>query len=90
MHEYTYCGLDCLDCSYKEPCHCKGCKASRGEPFHGKCRLAACAISHKVEYCIDCKEFPCELLVSFSFDPEHGDNGAKIENLKRIKVEQEA
>lgn len=81
MHDYTYCGLDCHDCEYKEKCHCEGCKASNGEPFHGPCPLAKCAIDMGVEYCSLCKEFPCELLKSYSYDPTHGDNGNRIEVL---------
>lgn len=84
MHKYTYCGLDCCNCDYKEKCNCKGCKETCGEPFHGSCRLAKCAINKNVEYCSLCDEFPCSLLNTFSFDKEHGDNGERIEVLKKI------
>lgn len=87
MHEYTYCGLDCGNCEYKDKCHCKGCKASCGEPFHGACELAKCAIAKGVEYCSLCNEFPCELLNSYAFDPTHGDNGARIQTLMELAKE---
>lgn len=86
MHEYTYCGLDCANCDYKERCNCKGCKSTKGEPFHGICKLAKCAISNNANYCFECKSYPCALLKAFAYDPEHGDNGKRIETLEDIKT----
>lgn len=84
MNKYTYCGLNCESCEYKEKCNCGCCKETCGKPFHGECRLAKCAIEHNVEYCSLCDNFPCSLLNEFSYDKEHGDNGERIEALKRI------
>jgi|LSQX01.2.fsa_nt_gb hypothetical protein len=88
MDKYSYCGLNCGVCEYKESYHCNECKASYGKPFHGICELASCAISKHVEYCSLCKEFPCPLLEEFSYDPVHGDKGKRIETLKKIVVKQ--
>jgi hypothetical protein len=85
MHDYAYCGLDCNNCEYKEKCNCKGCKATCGNPFHGECTLAKCAIEHKVEHCGLCPSFPCDLLKSFSYDKEHGENGGRIRTLENLK-----
>lgn len=85
----TYCGLDCDNCDWKEPCHCSGCIATKGFAFHCKdepCPVAACAMEHKVSFCGECGEFPCKLLTDYSNDPEHGDTpkGARIENCREL------
>ena len=36
----TICGLDCTNCDFKE--NCKGCRATNGRPFGGKCVVAEC------------------------------------------------
>ena len=83
----SFCGLKCKECQFKAIHDCKGCLASGGKPFHGKCEVADCAISKKKRFCGDCADFPCKILKKYSFNKEHGDNGARIENCKRIKTE---
>ncbi len=89
----SYCGIKCEECEFFTEGKCKGCKATKGIPFHRAdgttCELAACCISKNKRYCADCADIPCEKLKSFSNDPEHGDNppGARIENLGKIKQE---
>ncbi|MCL2834167.1 MAG: DUF3795 domain-containing protein [Treponema sp.] len=83
----TYCGLKCSDCEFKEKFSCNGCIASGGKPFHGKCEVADCAISKNKRFCGECENFPCEILKRYSFDKEHGDNGARIEHCKNLKAE---
>ncbi|MGI5841107.1 MAG: DUF3795 domain-containing protein [Patescibacteria group bacterium] len=78
----SYCGLTCSDCSYKDKTGCPGCLASRGQPFHGACRVALCCISRNLPHCGFCPDFPCQLLKSFAFDKEHGDNGQRLDTLK--------
>lgn len=81
----TYCGLDCNGCEFVESCHCGGCIATKGRPFHVSpeqeaCPVAKCALERGVTFCGECESFPCELLQSYSNDPEHGDKpqGARI------------
>ncbi len=86
----TYCGLDCNNCAWKEPCQCNGCVATKGFPFHCKeeaCPVAACAINKGILFCGMCEEFPCQLLTDYSSDKEHGDTppGARIEKCRVIK-----
>ena len=86
----TYCGLDCTNCSWKEPCHCCGCVSTKGMPFHADkepCPVAACVIKKNISFCGVCKDFPCQLLTDYSHDPEHGDTppGARIENCRLIE-----
>lgn len=82
----TYCGLSCKDCEWREKTNCGGCIATKGNPFHGKCDVAECAKAKNRGFCGECGEFPCDILKGYSFDPEHGDNGARIENCKKIKL----
>lgn len=84
MHEYTYCGLDCKNCEYKEKCNCGGCVKTKGNPFHGKCRLAECVIKHNIEHCGYCESFPCDLLKEFSYDKKNGENGGRIRTLEEL------
>ncbi len=86
----TYCGLDCTNCEWKEPCRCNGCTATGGMPFHAKdtpCPVAACVMQKGISFCGECAEFPCQLLTDYSNDPEHGDNppGARIAACKVIR-----
>ena len=83
----SFCGLKCGECKLREINDCGGCIASGGKPFHGKCEVAECAISRQKKFCGECENFPCEILKKYSFDREHGDNGARIENCERIKTE---
>jgi len=83
----TFCGLKCSVCEFKEKFNCGGCIASGGKSFHGKCEVADCAISKHKRFCGECENFPCEILKKYSFDTEHGDNGARIEHCKTLKAE---
>lgn len=87
-----YCGLECNGCEFVESCHCGGCIATKGRPFHVSaeqeaCAVAKCAMEKGVVFCGDCGEFPCGLLQSFSNDPEYGDKpkGARIQRCRHIK-----
>lgn len=82
----TYCGLCCESCEYREPCKCGGCIATKGKPFHGECKVATCATGKGRRFCGECESFPCDLLKSYSYDAEQGDNGARIEKCKTIKA----
>lgn len=81
----TFCGLVCETCEFLLSGKCAGCISSGGKPFHGACDVADCAIKRGRRFCGECEKFPCETLNRYSFDKEHGDNGARIENARRIK-----
>ncbi|MGN0352579.1 MAG: DUF3795 domain-containing protein [Roseburia sp.] len=83
----TYCGLNCSECEFKESQNCGGCIATEGKPFYGFCEVAECAVKKGKRFCGECENFSCEILNRYSFDPEHGDNGERIENCKKIKAE---
>ncbi len=82
-HEIAVCGLDCAICAYREQTNCAGCAESKGDMFWGECKIAKCAQRKNVEDCSYCDEFVCDDLNAFSHDKEHGDNGERIENLRR-------
>ncbi|MBP3442417.1 MAG: DUF3795 domain-containing protein [Clostridia bacterium] len=83
------CGILCSACEFVEKCGCGTCIVTNGNPFYGECRLAKCCQERNCLHCGECSEFPCELLKSFSNDPENGDNpkGARIEQCKIWKAE---
>ena len=85
----TRCGLCCSNCSYREPYDCKGCIKTGGHPFHGECPVAKCAEGRGLVHCGQCPDFPCELLMQYSCDPEHGDHpaGARIRELLKWRNE---
>lgn len=82
----SYCGLKCFDCEYRASHNCGGCIASSGNPFHGKCEIVECAKSKKKRFCGECEKFPCDIITRYSNDPEHGDDGARIDRCKEIKA----
>jgi hypothetical protein len=83
----SYCGLCCEKCEFRKTTNCGGCIATCGMPFHGKCDVADCANEKQLAFCGDCAEFPCDLLKRYSYDPVHGDNGARIANVRRQKLQ---
>ena len=83
----SFCGQKCGECKFRFLNDCKGCIASGGNPFFGKCEIAECVISMQKRFCGECEIFPCEILKKASFNKENGDDGARIENCKKIKAE---
>ncbi len=81
----AYCGAYCGDCEWRQKIGCKGCKANAGKMFWGECDKATCCISKGYSHCGECDELPCKTLTELFCDPEHGDNGERLENLKNWK-----
>ena len=78
------CGIICSECEFREKCKCPTCHKADGNPFWGECKVAKCNISKGLNNCSECANFPCELLISFAYNKEQGDNGKRIENLKAL------
>jgi len=78
----AHCGIDCEACTYRESAGCAGCLAAKGKPFWGECALAACCIGKGHDHCGQCQEFPCATLNEYAYDPQNGDNGKRILNLR--------
>jgi hypothetical protein len=93
----AYCGLDCSACAIRGNVLCKGCRGydtpeNTQTPelpettyWGGICEIKECAVKlQKVKHCGLCEKFPCNLLLDIAFDPETGDDGARIERLKEL------
>ena len=76
------CGAYCGDCGWREKTNCKGCQASQGKMFWGECQVAKCAIGKGYTHCGLCNDVPCDTLKEYFNNPEHGDNGERLDNLK--------
>jgi len=64
------CGIACDVCQLKEPCGgcvsgidptCQQRAAVIREMMGAPCPVLECAIKNKVDYCLSCAQFPCEL-----------------------------
>lgn len=78
----AYCGSYCGACEWKDKIGCPGCKACQGNVFWGECDKAKCCIEKGFCHCGECPELPCEKLRGLFDDPEHGDKGVRLRNLK--------
>ena len=77
------CGIKCSECGYRESAGCKGC-VNIDKPFWGeKCMVKYCCENKQLSHCGECDAFPCDLLNSFSYDKEQGDNGARIKQCRK-------
>ncbi len=76
------CGAYCGVCDWKEKTGCKGCQTHKGDMFYGTCDVAKCCTSKGYLHCGVCPELPCEKLEAAFNNPEHGDNGERLANLK--------
>jgi hypothetical protein len=68
----------------EEDIKCYGCRATKRGPYCQKCKMSACAIEQGIDFCIECKDYPCEDLKQFQSAMPH-----RIElwdNLERIKA----
>jgi len=81
----SFCGLECAACEFSQSGVCGGCVATHGHPFHGRCEIAECVNAKNKRFCGECDDFPCEILKRYSYDEQHGDNGARIERCQAIK-----
>ena len=82
------CGLLCSQCAYKESTGCKGCTAI-DKPFWGEsCPVKSCCEGRLLPHCGMCGSFPCRTLEGFAYDPQQGDNGARIEQCAQWRKEE--
>jgi len=76
------CGLLCSECGYREEMNCKGCM-NIDTPFWGEsCPIKSCCESKKLAHCGECAEFACDLLNSFAYNKEQGDDGKRVEQCR--------
>lgn len=76
------CGIECSKCEFQKTVACQGCVKIE-KPFYGECAVKKCAESKGYNFCGECSQFPCDLLKSYSYDEENGDDGLRIEMCKK-------
>lgn len=80
------CGILCSQCGFRESMGCRGC-TNIGKPFHGECPVKNCCEGRGHAHCGQCPDFPCGQLTAYAYDPEHGDNGLRLEQCKKWREE---
>ena len=81
------CGLLCGSCAYRESMGCAGC-VNIQRPFWGEaCPVKSCCEGRGLTHCGQCGEFPCQLLHGFAYDPQQGDNGARLVQCQKWREE---
>ena len=78
------CGIVCdpVKCREGFGFDCAGCPNIATAPW-GECELKNCCESKGLEHCGLCTDFSCDVLKGFSYDKEHGDDGARIEQCRK-------
>ena len=76
------CGAYCGHCEFKERTGCSGCQLQKGDIFWGTCAVATCCLDKGLLHCGLCPDLPCQALQEAFDQPEHGDNGERLANLK--------
>jgi hypothetical protein len=57
-------------------------------PYWGDaCEIRDCVLKKGLDNCSYCRDFPCELLLDISLDPDTGDDGARLDTLRLMKDE---
>lgn len=63
---------------------CSGCKTAITSIYCKHCKIKLCAQKNKVDFCYQCDQFPCSVLLAFKNDknPHHS---IALHNLRQIK-----
>jgi len=67
-----------------EQIRCEGCRGPLEVHWSSDCEMLQCAKKKGVEYCFQCRDFPCTILKAFSSDGA-AHHKRTVENLKRMK-----
>lgn len=71
-----------------EEAKCHGCRAEVKGPYCKTCKLVACADEKGLEFCVDCKEYPCEQLKEFqALMPHRAELFANGDRIREIGFE---
>ncbi len=82
------CGLLCSTCQYRETMGCRGC-VEMEKPFWGdSCPVKSCCEEKEHGHCGECGNFVCSLLHKFAYEMEQSDNGARLEQCRQWRAEQ--
>ena len=76
------CGIVCAECTFGKELNCAGCVAMIKPPWGEACPVRDCCQQKGNQHCGVCMDFPCELLNSFAYHEEQGDDGKRIEQCR--------
>ena len=68
-----------------EKLRCNGCRHGGCTAIQGKCDTLECAKQQGVEFCFECKDFPCRKLQPLAEGAERYPHNLKVYNLTTIK-----
>ena len=68
-----------------EKLRCQGCRHGGCTIIQGKCDTLECAKQEGVEFCFECKKFPCQRLQPLAEGAERYPHNLKVYNLTAIK-----
>jgi hypothetical protein len=64
---------------------CEGCRGPVEANWSSDCKMMQCAKKRRLEYCFQCKDFPCETVNAFASDGV-AHHKRTIENMKQAKT----
>lgn len=65
---------------------CKGCREGGGCSIHADCKTLECISNKKLNYCYQCKDFPCSFLLPAADRADKLPHNLKVFNLCRIQA----
>jgi len=86
------CGIYCKRCPGIKFYNCEGCRAHEGK-IHKfpTCKTYECVTSKGYQFCYECNEFPCEMLmpiVNFEIFAPHNSKVYNLVMIKRLGLEE--
>ncbi len=62
--QIAYCGINCTECkNYRQNANCKSCREE--ELLIDDCTTKKCCVKKDIDFCSECKIFPCEQMQVF-------------------------
>ena len=55
----------------EEAMKCDGCRAAKRGPYCQTCKMSSCAAERGIDFCSDCKDYPCNDLKQFQAERPH-------------------
>ncbi len=80
---FALCGLNCALCSMHLGGYCPGCGGGDGNQ---SCAIARCSVTHGVEYCSQCGEYPCKSYDKFDAYDSFITHRSRHSNLMQAKA----
>ena len=55
----------------EEAVTCHGCRSDKRGPYCRKCKMSSCAAGKGIDFCVECREYPCKELKEFQAAMPH-------------------